>query len=475
MDRYNYFIQRVKEIFGKFQKNQNMIKAKGEKDIHSDEIKDEIKGGFSKKYIAFVALMAYLGWGLVNTDGNLVLVLSSLITKSLHMSIQEYSYVVSAGFAASFVVSLLIGPLVDRFGRKLIYQVTLLGVAAFSWLQYFIGNFLQWLLIRIGAGAFTGGEWGVGGTILSETVSKRIRGIMLAIMQSGWVFGYATASAIALFTVSTFGEQYGWRVAFLFAVLPAVLVLLARRFVKETPRYQHLKAIRDAKKKGDENEVKRLMDLYKVDLEKAGLNPYKQLFAKDLRRITIILAFWNFLTTGVAITTNSFQPIYFTEIKGFSFTEVAILFTVIGYAGVIGYIINGFLNDLIGAKYSIIIFATLQTIGILWLIYVNNLFSLWAAYTLFFFTENGQFSALIRMNTESFPTRVRGTGSTWGAAWWSLGQAVWPLIFGALIPQLTFNGAWLWVEVVPELIGIVIFGVVMRNIPPKRELEEIAI
>lgn len=467
---YNYFIQIMRQVFRKISKNQNTIKAKGEKDVYS-----EIKGRFSKRYLAFVAIIAYLGWGLVNTDGNLVLVLSSLITKSLNMSIQEYSYVVSAGFIASFILSLFIGPLVDRFGRKLIFQITLLGTAAFSMLQYFIGNFWQWLLIRIAAGAFTGGEWSVGATILTETISKRIRGVTLAIMQSGWVFGYATASAIALFSVSAFGEEYGWRVAFLFAFLPAILVLVARRFVRETPRYLHLKAIRDAKKRGDEAEVKRLMELYKVDLEKVDYHPYKQLFARDLRRITIVLAFWNFLTTGVAITTNAFQPIYFTQVKGFSFTDVTVLFTVIGYAGIIGYIINGILNDLIGAKYSIIIFATLQTIGILWLIYVHDLFSLWAAYTLFFFTENGQFAALIRMNTESFPTRVRGTGSAWGAAWWSLGQAVWPLIFGAFIPLLTFDGAWLWVEVVPELIGIVIFGVFMKNIPPRRELEEIAI
>ncbi|MEM0374393.1 MAG: MFS transporter [Sulfolobaceae archaeon] len=459
-----------KEIMDKILRNHNkIIKSKDQKDIYH-----ELKKQFSKRYLAFVALMAYLGWGLVNTDGNLVLVLSSLITNSLNISIQEYSYVVSAGFAASFVLSLFMGPLIDRFGRKLIFQITLLGTAAFSMLQYFIGNFWQWLLIRIAAGAFTGGEWSVGATILTETISKRIRGVMLSIMQSGWVFGYATASAIALLSVALFGQEYGWRVAFLFAFLPAILVLIARRYVQETPRYLHLKAIRDAKKKGDENEVKRLMELYKVDLEKVDYHPYKQLFAKDLRRITIVLAFWNFLTTGVAITTNAFQPIYFTSVKGFSFAEVTTLFTVIGYAGVIGYIINGILNDLIGAKYSIIIFATLQTIGILWLIYVHDLLSLWIAYTLFFFTENGQFAALIRMNTESFPTRVRGTGSAWGAAFWSLGQAVWPLIFAAFIPLLTFDGAWLWIEVVPELIGIAIFGIFMKNIPPRRELEEIA-
>jgi SHS family lactate transporter-like MFS transporter len=448
----------------------------GKKQPSAEQQKEEFK--VTKKDLALIAVLVYLGWGLLNTDGNLVLVLSDLITKSLNMTIQQYSYVVSAGFFASFVLGLILGPLGDRLGRKFVLQLTLIGTAFLSMLQYGMQNFIQWLLIRIGAGGFAGAEWGAGGTLLNEVAGKRIRGLLLSIMQSGWVFGYGLASAIALLTVGAFGPSYGWRVAFLFAFLPALLVLILRAVrMRESPRFEHLKAIREAKKRGDYETVNRLLQIYKVDLEKAEKHPYKQLFNKDILRVTVALTFFNFITTGIALTTNAFQEIYFTAVKGFSFSEVTLMFSVVAFAGIIGYIANGILSDYIGAKWSIIIFAALETLGIYLLTFfvsAPNLVALWAFYILFFFTENGQFAAIIRANTEAFPTRIRATGAIWCGAFWSLGQAAWPLLFAQLIPALTFNGAWLWAEVVPEIIALVIFAVIMPNIPPRRELEEIA-
>ena len=79
------------------------------------------------------------------------------------------------------------------------------------------------------------------------------------------------------------------------------------------------------------------------------------------------------------------------------------------------------------------------------------------------------------MNTESFPTRTRATGAIWGAAFWSLGQAVWTLIFGQALSSISFNAAWLYLEIIPEFIAIVIFFFAMKNTPPKKELEEISV
>jgi len=141
------------------------------------------------KEVIFIAAVIYFGWGLINTDDNLVLMLGTPIMQALHLTVQQYSYVLSAGFATSFVMSLILGPLGDRLGRRFLLQLTLLGTAVFSMLQYFINGFGSWLLIRMGAEAFTGSEWGAGSTYLTETIGKRLRGLALSIMQSGWVFG----------------------------------------------------------------------------------------------------------------------------------------------------------------------------------------------------------------------------------------------------------------------------------------------
>lgn len=448
-----------------------------------DTAKDQSGG-----YLIFLLVVIYLGWGLINTDSNLILILSNPILTALHLSLQQFSYIVSAGFAASFVLSLFLGPLGDKFGRRFVLQLTLVGTAFFSVLQYFINSFLSWFGIRLGAGAFTGGEWGAGATALSETIDKKYRGFVLSIMQSGWVFGYGLASVISLFAISTFGAAQGWRVAFLFAFLPAVLVLALRFYVKDPERFKHLKDVQAAKKSGNQQMLTELLSRHKVDVEKIAMPSYKQLFSKDLVRMTVVLAFWNFITTGIAITSNTFQPTYFEAARQFNFDQVTTMFIIVSFAGIIGYIANGILNDRIGAKYSIMIFAAIEVLGILFVTYYtgSSMTKLYIFYIMFFLAENGQFSGLIRMNTENFPTRVRVTGAIWGGAFWSLGQAVWPLIFGQAlaffgvftasgVSVAGFNNAWLYVEVIPEIIAIIIFFLVMKNTPPRKELEEIAV
>ncbi len=434
--------------------------------------------------LPFMLVMIYFGWGLINTDSNLILVLETPIMAALGLTPTEFGYIVSVGFAASFVVSLFLGPLGDRFGRRFVLQLTLLGTGVFSVFQYFITSFLSWFGIRIPAGAFTGGEWGAGATALSESVNKKYRGLVLSIMQSGWVFGYGLASVIALFVITVYGSANGWRYAFLFAFMPALLIIVLRTKMKDPERFRHLKEVQAAKRKGDKKALEELLSVHDVNVEKISRSSYKQLFSKDLIRMTIILAFWNFITTGIAITTNSFQPLYFEVARGFNFSAVTTMFAVVSFAGIFGYILNGFLNDRIGAKYSIIIFALFEVLGILFLTYFtgSSMTKLYIFYIIFFFAENGQFSGLIRMNTETFPTRVRVTGAVWGGAFWSLGQAVWPTLFGLSLaffkgPSFTavFNQSWLWLEVVPEFIAILVFFIVMKNVPPRKELEEIAV
>ena len=55
-----------------------------------NEAPEKKKTGFSKKYLVFLAIIIYLGWGLINTDGNLILILSPQINAALHLTDTEY-------------------------------------------------------------------------------------------------------------------------------------------------------------------------------------------------------------------------------------------------------------------------------------------------------------------------------------------------------------------------------------------------
>jgi MFS family permease len=439
--------------------------------------------------IAVIALLTYLGYGLLNTDGNLVLILSTPIISSLHMTITQYSYVLAGGFIVSFVLGLVFGPLADRIGRKAVLQVTLLGTAVFSVLQYAMQNFLQWFLIRLGAQGFTSGEYGTGATILSEVLPKHIRGWIMGIMQSGWVFGYGLASAIALAAMSL-GRSYGpewWRVAFLFAFLPAILVIFLRTKMPESKRYLHYKELKEAEKRGDTARVEELLKIYKVDLEEAKKTSYRQLFDKGIRRVTWVMAFWWFMTTGVAIVGMAYTPAYFEMFRNMPIGPVTTVFAVASFSGILAYMASGALSDVIGGKWSAAVFVALELLGLYLLVvepYSTVTPAFWLYYLIFYFGLNGQFAAEIRLTTEAFPTRIRGTGTNWSTAWYAIGQAVLLLVFAQVMnyfiaithnPLIGFNDAWIWGAIVPEIVSLIIFLVAMPHIRPRLELEEIAV
>lgn len=431
----------------------------------------------SSGYIAFAVIIMFLGWALMNTDANLIIILAGPITTALHLSVSQFGIIAAAGPLVGFVMALIFGPLGDKIGRKFIVQLTLVGTAFASVFQYFITSFANWFGIRLAAGAFTASEWGGGATIIAEEVSEKYRSILLSVMQSGWVVGYAFASLISLFALSQFGSANGWRYAFLFAFLPAILVFFLRFRIKNPTRFSHVRAVEDAKKKGDTVKLKQLLDIYDVDTSRVNESSFKQLGSKGLLRTTIVIAAWNFCANGIAITAASYYPIYLENVRGFAFGSVTTLFAVTNFGAITGYILCGFLSRYIGAKYSIMVFEAVAAVGIAFItFFVGHSDSmLYVFYPLYSFANAGQFSALITLNTEAFPTRVRSSGALLGASFWSLGQGVWTLMFGQLIPFLTFNGAWLWLEIVPYSVAVVVFGLAMKNIPPRRALEEIAV
>jgi MFS family permease len=100
------------------------------------------------------------------------------------------------------------------------------------------------------------------------------------------------------------------------------------------------------------------------------------------------------------------------------------------------------------------------------------------------------------MNTESFPTRARGTGSAWVNAWYSFGFAIWPVIFGGFaIPMFTgttflveYTGAlsfvtlsasqwasvFVWYAAVPMIATILVCLLAIPYVSGRKSLEEIS-
>ena len=176
---------------------------------------------------------SYLGWTLDAFDYFLLVFMLSAIAKEFGTDIKTVAVATMLTLAARPFGALFFGILADRFGRRPILMIVILAFSLFSALSGFAQSLTQLLVIRTLFGFAMGGEWGIGASLVMETIPPKLRGPVSGLLQSGYPSGYFVASLVyfALF------DAIGWRGMFFVGIAPALLVFLIRMHVEESPTY----------------------------------------------------------------------------------------------------------------------------------------------------------------------------------------------------------------------------------------------
>src|SRR5437762_4796349 len=186
---------------------------------------------------------AWAGWALDGMDSfiyALVLVpaLNELLPKSgiaaTPAAVGYYGGVLFALFLVGWGLSMVWGPIADRFGRVRTLMLTILCYSAFTCLGAIAATVWQLAAFRLLAGVGIGGEWSMGGTFVAEEWPEDRRRMGAGYMHTGYYFGFFLA-AIANYFI---GAKYGWRVMFAIGGLPAILVGFIRYSVHEPVRWE---------------------------------------------------------------------------------------------------------------------------------------------------------------------------------------------------------------------------------------------
>jgi MFS family permease len=160
------------------------------------------------------------------------------------------------GLAAALYVSgacvgaLFFGWLTDRFGRRKLFMVTLavyLSATAMTAL-----SFAPWwfFTFRFLTGFGIGGEYAAINSAIDELIPSKFRGrVDLTINGSYWLgaIGGSLLSIVALNT-NIFAKDVGWRLTFALGVVLGLVILLVRRHVPESPRWQFIHGYSDEAK-----------------------------------------------------------------------------------------------------------------------------------------------------------------------------------------------------------------------------------
>ena len=182
-----------------------------------------------------VTLSCQWGEGLDGFDLGVISVTLPAITLALGLSPVMAGLVGASSLIGIFVGAPLAGRLTDLFGRKRLFLADLLALIVLGVLQCFVAEGWQLLLVRLLLGAAIGAEYTVGAAVLAEFTGAEGRGRRLSGLLVCWYVGYLAAVVVAYGLTDLFDVSWRWVLAT--GTLPAVVTLLARIGVPESPRW----------------------------------------------------------------------------------------------------------------------------------------------------------------------------------------------------------------------------------------------
>ena len=186
---------------------------------------------------------AWAGWTLDGMDSVIyALVLSPALTELLPKSgikatpatVGYAGSILFALFLVGWGLSLIWGPIADRFGRTRVLAATIFVYAVFTGCAALSQTVWQLGLFRLLAGIGIGGEWALAGTYVAEAWPEDRRKMGAGYLQTGYYAGFFLASALNY----TVGAHYGWRAMFWCGMTPVVVAVLILLHVNEPERWK---------------------------------------------------------------------------------------------------------------------------------------------------------------------------------------------------------------------------------------------
>jgi MFS family permease len=373
--------------------------------------------------------------------------------ETLGLSTGQIGSAASAYVASAVVGALVFGWLTDRFGRRLVFYVTLIvylvGVilTATSW------SFVSFALFRGLTGLGIGGEYAAINSAIDELIPAKYRGRVDIIVNGSFWIGAAAGSGASLLFLNPnlLPPNWGWRLGFAVGGVLGLGILLLRRYVPESPRWlvthgyqrQAEATMADVERRVSEDtgrdlpEARGHLDVHPrksfgFDLiAHAMLHEYRSRSFLALALMTAQAFLFNavFFSYGLVLTT-------FYQIPD---RQAGLYLLLLAASNFLGPLLLGQLFDTVGRR---IMITLTYGLGGLFLVaaavvFGFDLFTAWtqtfAWMAIFFFASAGASSAYLTAS-EIFPLETRALAiAMFYAIGTAIGGIVAPLMFGILI------------------------------------------
>ncbi len=292
-------------------------------------------------------------------------------------------YLLNMQMIGMLIGGIIWGILGDKKGRisVLFGSIALYSIANIA--NAFVTTPDSYALMRFLAGVGLAGELGAAVTLVSESLSQKMRGYGTAIVASVGIMGSVTAALV--------GDFLHWQTAYIVGGVLGLLLLLLRIKMFESGMYANIKS----------------MNVRKGDF--VSLFTSRERFSKYAKCILIGLPTW--YVVGILIT---FSPEFGVRlgIDGAISAGKSIMYTYIGL--VFGDIASGFGSQLIRSRKKVVMISLLLTTFFV----IVYLFSFGVSVTYFYILcvligiSIGYWAVFVTIGSEQFGTNLRATVAT---------------------------------------------------------------
>jgi MFS family permease len=380
--------------------------------------------------------------------------------QTLHLSSTAVGLIATVYLVGEVVGALVFGRMSDKWGRRNLFMITLgvyllgSGLTALT-----LGNGAGWIVFlyvtRFIAGTGIGGEYSAINSAIDEMIPARYRGrVDIAVNGTYWA-GAILGTLGTFILLNVMSPSIGWRLGFLLGPVLSLVILLVRRNLPESPRWQIMNGRRQAAEESIayiEHEVKKsgktlppVEESRAIDLRPAEKIGYLALTRVLFRDYPSRAAFGASLMISQSFLYNA---IFFTytlvlgKFYGVAPTSAPLFLIAFAVGNLLGPLTIGHFFDTIGRK--IMIAGTYLTSGILLgisavlfnagLLTATTQTISWCV--IFFFASAGASAAYLTVS-EIFPLEVRAKAI---AVFFAIAQcfgALGPFVYGHLIGEGT--------------------------------------
>ncbi|MGE4371908.1 MAG: MFS transporter [Xanthobacter sp.] len=313
-------------------------------------------------------------------------------------------------FVGMLIGAFVFGRLADKIGRRPVLMIAIL-IDAVGGIASAFSPSLEWLFfLRLLTGIGVGGTLPVDYTMMAEFLPSDRRGRWLVLLESFWAIGTIAIAVLALFAEGMGPDA--WRTIFFVTGIPALIGVLLRFYVPESPHFLN----NSGKSEQARKVLQRVAKVNRRSTEIGELQPGEMakksilaLFSPSLARRTIFLFIaWMLISIsyyGIFV----YLPVRLSA-EGFGFMRGQFFLVIVALVQLPGFALAAYGVEKWGRKPTLVGFLLLSTVGCLIYALGQTTAIVVGATLLMSFSLLGTWGSIYAFTPEIYPTNLRASG-----------------------------------------------------------------